>query len=105
MREGLSSSPLLEEARHLLRERVTHYTEDRFFAPDIENAIALGGASSDAAAACRALRPTLNHRCSLYLRREDLFLPATLHAYLSSYKNYQDTCICNNKTSHTCCAG
>ena len=41
MREGLSSSPLLEEARHLLRERVTHYTEDRFFAPDIENAIAL----------------------------------------------------------------
>jgi histidine ammonia-lyase len=37
----LSSSPLLEEARHLLRERVTHYTEDRFFAPDIENAIAL----------------------------------------------------------------
>ncbi|STW08391.1 histidine ammonia-lyase [Klebsiella grimontii] len=41
MREGLTSSPLLEEARHLLRERVTHYTEDRFFAPDIENAIAL----------------------------------------------------------------
>lgn len=41
MREGLASSPLLEEARHLLRERVTHYTEDRFFAPDIENAIAL----------------------------------------------------------------
>jgi histidine ammonia-lyase len=36
MREGLTSSPLLEEARHLLRERVTHYTEDRFFAPDIE---------------------------------------------------------------------
>ena len=41
MREGLTSSPLLEEARHLLRERVTHYIEDRFFAPDIENAIAL----------------------------------------------------------------
>ena len=41
MREGLTTSPLLEEARHLLRERVPHYTQDRFFAPDIENAIAL----------------------------------------------------------------
>ena len=41
MREGLASSPLLEKARHLLRERVPHYTEDRFFAPDIENAIEL----------------------------------------------------------------
>ncbi len=41
MREGLASSPLLEEARHLLRERVSHYTRDRFFAPDIDNAIEL----------------------------------------------------------------
>ncbi|ENP7129590.1 histidine ammonia-lyase [Raoultella sp. YJ] len=41
MREGLASSPLLEEARHLLRERVSHYTQDRFFAPDIDNAIEL----------------------------------------------------------------
>jgi histidine ammonia-lyase len=41
MREGLTTSPLLEEARHLLRERVPHYTQDRFFAPDIDNAIAL----------------------------------------------------------------
>ncbi len=39
--KGLTTSPLLEEARHLLRERVPHYTQDRFFAPDIENAIAL----------------------------------------------------------------
>ena len=41
MREGLTTSPLLEEARHLLRERVPHYTQDRFFAPDIENATEL----------------------------------------------------------------
>ncbi|MFW8425635.1 urocanate hydratase [Klebsiella pneumoniae] len=41
MREGLTTSPLLEEARHLLRERVPHYTQDRYFAPDIDNAIAL----------------------------------------------------------------
>lgn len=26
MREGLTTSPLLEEARHLLRERVPHHT-------------------------------------------------------------------------------
>ncbi len=32
MREGLTTSPLLEEARHLLRERVPHYTQDRYFA-------------------------------------------------------------------------
>ena len=41
MREGLTTSPLLEEARHLLRERVPHYTQDRYFAPDIDNAIEL----------------------------------------------------------------
>lgn len=41
MREGLTSSPLLEEARRLLREKVSHYAQDRFFAPDIESAIAL----------------------------------------------------------------
>lgn len=41
MREGLTTSPLLEEARHLLREKVSHYSEDRFFAPDIEHATAL----------------------------------------------------------------
>ena len=41
MREGLTSSPLLEQARHLLREQVAHYEKDRYFAPDIERAIAL----------------------------------------------------------------
>lgn len=41
MREGLTSSPLLEQARQLLREQVSHYTEDRFFAPDIDAAISL----------------------------------------------------------------
>ncbi|QLC74819.1 histidine ammonia-lyase [Pseudomonas sp. LPB0260] len=37
-REGLKSSAKLEQARHVLRERVPHYKEDRFFAPDIEAA-------------------------------------------------------------------
>ncbi|MFH4094561.1 histidine ammonia-lyase, partial [Acinetobacter baumannii] len=40
-REGLKSSPKLEQARRLLRDKVPYYQEDRFFAPDIENAIAL----------------------------------------------------------------
>lgn len=39
--EGLTSSPLLEQARQTLREQVAHYTQDRFFAPDIECATAL----------------------------------------------------------------
>ena len=66
MREGLTTSPLLEEARHLLRERVPHYTQDRYFAPDIDNAI--------------------NHRCSLYPRRGKSFPRPPYTAYLSSYK-------------------
>lgn len=41
LREGLTSSPLLEQARHILREQVAHYDNDRFFAPDIEKAMAL----------------------------------------------------------------
>lgn len=41
LRDGLTSSPLLEEARRLLRERVSHYDKDRFFAPDIDSATAL----------------------------------------------------------------
>ncbi|WP_213132103.1 histidine ammonia-lyase [Citrobacter sp. FP75] len=41
LREGLTSSPLLEQARHTLREQVSHYTQDRFFAPDIECATEL----------------------------------------------------------------
>lgn len=41
LREGLTSSPLLEQARHILREQVAHYDDDRFFAPDIEKAMAL----------------------------------------------------------------
>lgn len=41
LREGLTSSPLLEQARHALREQVAHYTQDRFFAPDIECATEL----------------------------------------------------------------
>ncbi|VEB61906.1 histidine ammonia-lyase [Salmonella enterica subsp. enterica] len=31
LREGLTSSPLLEQARQTLREQVAHYTQDRFF--------------------------------------------------------------------------
>ena len=41
MREGLTTSPLLEQARSLLRAQVTHYAQDRFFAPDIEAAMTL----------------------------------------------------------------
>ncbi len=40
-REGLKSSPKLERARHLLRDQVPYYSEDRFFAPDIEQAALL----------------------------------------------------------------
>ncbi|MOA27766.1 Histidine ammonia-lyase [compost metagenome] len=41
LREGLKSSPLLEQARQTLREAVSHYDDDRFFAPDIEKAMEL----------------------------------------------------------------
>ena len=41
LREGLTSSPLLEQARQALRDQVAHYTQDRFFAPDIECATEL----------------------------------------------------------------
>jgi histidine ammonia-lyase len=41
LRDGLTSSPLLEQARHILREQVAHYDDDRFFAPDIDAAINL----------------------------------------------------------------
>ena len=41
LREGLKSSPLLEQARQALREHVTHYDDDRFFAPDIDKAMQL----------------------------------------------------------------
>ncbi len=40
-RTGLKTSPKLEQARSLLRDRVPYYQEDRFFAPDIEAASAL----------------------------------------------------------------
>ncbi|HCH39716.1 MAG TPA: histidine ammonia-lyase [Enterobacter sp.] len=41
LRDGLTSSPLLEQARHILREQVAHYDDDRFFAPDIDAAMDL----------------------------------------------------------------
>ena len=40
-REGLKSTPALEQARHALRAKVPYYVEDRFFAPDIAAADAL----------------------------------------------------------------
>ncbi|MBV4412311.1 histidine ammonia-lyase [Enterobacteriaceae bacterium YMB-R22] len=43
LREGLATSPLLEQARRLLRERVAYYDRDRYFAPDIDSATALLG--------------------------------------------------------------
>lgn len=33
LREGLTTSPLLEQARQVLREQVAHYTQDRFSHP------------------------------------------------------------------------
>lgn len=41
LRDGLTSSPLLEQARHILREQVAYYDDDRFFAPDIDAAMGL----------------------------------------------------------------
>lgn len=41
LREGLKTTPALEQARAVLREQVAFYEEDRFFAPDIEAAAAL----------------------------------------------------------------
>lgn len=41
LREGLKSSPLLEQARQALREHVSHYDDDRFFAPDIDKTMQL----------------------------------------------------------------
>jgi len=40
-RNGLATTPLLEQARSALRERVDYYDKDRFFAPDIEAATEL----------------------------------------------------------------
>nr|WP_299240823.1 histidine ammonia-lyase [uncultured Halomonas sp.] len=40
-REGLTTTEPLENARQTLRERVRYYDKDRFFAPDIDAAIAL----------------------------------------------------------------
>ncbi|WP_291377138.1 MULTISPECIES: histidine ammonia-lyase [Achromobacter] len=40
-RAGLKTSPQLEAARRALREKVPHYEEDRFFAPDIAAASGL----------------------------------------------------------------
>ncbi|MDE9446625.1 histidine ammonia-lyase [Xenorhabdus bovienii] len=40
-RDGLKSSPILEKARHILRDKVAYYDKDRFFALDIDAAIQL----------------------------------------------------------------
>ncbi|WP_387690527.1 histidine ammonia-lyase [Photorhabdus sp. RM71S] len=40
-RNGLKSSPILEEARVILRAKVDYYDQDRFFAPDINAAVKL----------------------------------------------------------------
>ncbi|WP_036774685.1 histidine ammonia-lyase [Photorhabdus australis] len=40
-RNGLKSSPILEKARRILREKVDYYDQDRFFAPDIAAAVQL----------------------------------------------------------------
>ncbi|MGC9462334.1 histidine ammonia-lyase, partial [Vibrio genomosp. F10 str. 9ZD137] len=40
-RAPLKSSPRVEEAKAMLREKVAFYDKDRYFAPDIEQANAL----------------------------------------------------------------
>lgn len=50
-REGLKSTPALEQARQALRAKVPYYVEDRFFAPDI--------AAADELLAERVLTPLL----------------------------------------------
>ncbi len=40
-RTPLTSSPRIEEAKQILREKVPFYDKDRYFAPDIEKANAL----------------------------------------------------------------
>ncbi|MGN0922759.1 histidine ammonia-lyase [Ectopseudomonas mendocina] len=50
-REGLRSTPALEQARQTLRAKVPYYVEDRFFAPDI--------AAADELLAERVLTPLL----------------------------------------------
>ncbi|XOZ33125.1 histidine ammonia-lyase [Halomonadaceae bacterium KBTZ08] len=40
-RDGLTTTEVLEKARHTLRARVTYYDRDRFFAPDIQAATEL----------------------------------------------------------------
>jgi len=50
-REGLKSTPALEQARQTLRAKVPYYVEDRFFAPDI--------AAADELLAQRVLTPLL----------------------------------------------
>lgn len=50
-REGLKSTPALEQARQTLRAKVPYYVEDRFFAPDI--------AAADELLAERVLTPLL----------------------------------------------
>jgi len=37
-RKGLKTTPLLEDLRTALRNKVAYYDKDRFFAPDIANA-------------------------------------------------------------------
>ena len=41
LRDGLKTTASLETARKTLRDKVAFYEEDRFFAPDIEQASAL----------------------------------------------------------------
>lgn len=58
-REGLKSSPPLEQARALLRAEVPYYEKDRFFAPDIEAASRLLAAGGLTALLPAGLLPSL----------------------------------------------
>ncbi|EHK64916.1 histidine ammonia-lyase [Achromobacter arsenitoxydans] len=57
-RTGLKTSPALEQARGLLRERVPHYEKDRFFAPDIAAASELIASRSLSVLAPAGLLPS-----------------------------------------------
>ncbi|MGO4154311.1 histidine ammonia-lyase [Cupriavidus sp. YAF13] len=58
-REGLKSSPKLEQARSQLRAEVPYYEKDRFFAPDIETASRLLAAGTLNALLPARLLPSL----------------------------------------------
>jgi len=59
LRNGLKTSPKLEQARAILRKEVPFYEKDRFFAPDINAATYLLVSRSLTGLIAAALLPSL----------------------------------------------